>query len=106
LSSKKSRINVGTSLYAQGVFSFALADRVGQSGGAGKAREEVNGGPLDDERNAAGAARLAHPQGPGQMARISALRLLERRPVLLRRRALICEPFGPGATAMANENAP
>jgi len=83
--------------------SYALADRVGLYGCAGKTREAVQGGPLNNERNAAGAAIQTHPKGLVQMARISALLLLERRPVFLRRRALICGPFGPSATVIAYE---
>ena len=41
----------------------ALADRVGLYGCAGKAPEAVNDRPLDNKRNAAGAAIQAHPKG-------------------------------------------
>lgn len=60
----------GSGLRPWGLFTIALADRVGLYGCAGKAREAVNGHSLDNERNAASAAIQTHPKGLVQMARI------------------------------------
>lgn len=96
---------VTTRSKAPALFPAALTPRMGQAGCTGKAREAVNGKPIDNERNAAGATTLtARRHAPSGL--LTALHLLARRPVLPRQRAMICKSPGAITAAMANENGP